>query len=205
MTQKEVPMPRWPADKNKIQQSLRYLDSIKTYIDELPAHARGIASYAAAEVLLEAVKFYPVYQFYGRAEAYPDAHLKYPERWIYIGPKGQLKMHKPIPGYFSLKQFRKVMALKSKYDFGYPHRTGKIKRAWRIERSETKSLVANDSPGVKWVMGNKTQATQPRGAGWERVHEIAVRIKPKMIEAMKKAIKEKYPRRRRSRSSINSV
>jgi len=192
-------MPRITSDNPRIVQSIRNLEKVKKYIDSLPRLAKGPASEAAAAYLVEKLRFYPPYKFYGRAEAYPEAHLLYPEKWLYMGKGGVLKYHKPIPGYFSLKQFRKVMSLKSKYEFGYPHRTGKLKRGWEVVNTGTKVKIVNETPGAPFVMGNNRQARQPRGVGWQRVNEIIEENRAGMIKAAKAELLKDKPKTKKKK------
>jgi hypothetical protein len=51
------------------------------FINYIPRLAKGPATEAAADYLIGAMGFYPPYQFYGRAQAYPEAHTLHLEAW----------------------------------------------------------------------------------------------------------------------------
>jgi hypothetical protein len=169
-------MPKFKR-QNLIRENIRHLETIKEWIDEIPPLCRGKATMAIAEMLLAKLQKYPPYVFYPRALAYG----MHPEGdWTYISKLGEVKEMMPVAGYFSAKQFRYVMGpLREKYDFGFPHRTGKMQRGWQIKLTgvpprQTTAAIINNEPGVQFVYGNPEtrQAAQITGVGWQTTQQI---------------------------------
>jgi len=183
------------APKDQMARNVRYLQGIKQFISEIPRNARAAGTEAVAQVLVDKyLAPYPPYRFYSRADAYPEAHTLNPEAWQYMGPDGEMKAHKPMPGYFSLKQWRFVMSLRSKYDFGFPHRTGELQRSWKVVNAGIRTMITNTDPGAPFVVG-KRQARQPQGAGWIDMDTIIEEATPEIVDTMREVIMKDYPYR----------
>jgi hypothetical protein len=151
------------ADKTlQIKIGTRNIPSLRAFFDSLPSKQRGVAIRAASEYMLMRFKVYPPYKLVRRAKAYPNAAAG--------------------PGWFSEKQRRFVMAslragrnLKtgSPMEPGYPHRTGNLQRAWRIEGKDINlSTIRNDHPAAIHAFGNTRQARQLGQVGWKKLDTL---------------------------------
>ena len=78
--------------------------------------------------------------------------------------------------FVSDKQRRYVMAAIARGEImpGYPRRTGRMQRGWTKEAiSQTSRMISNREPYTKWVMGQQSQANQPRLVGWRKMMDVA--------------------------------
>jgi hypothetical protein len=113
----------------------------------------------------------PTPNFISRAKAYPDTEIYRmdgtPYRWRNSdGSAGDI-----IRGYFSVKQFRKVMMMIANGEVPYK-RTGDLRKAWRQVGTGASSFIVNDSPGAPFVVGDDTQSRHEKMVGWFRAGEL---------------------------------
>jgi len=72
--------------------------------------------------------------------------------------------------FFSEAQRRKVMAMLRSGEIRVPyHRTQAMRRGWKQIGSGVKSIVANETPGVEYVMGDNEQSRHEAAVGWKTV------------------------------------
>ena len=144
------------ADEIHIR-NIRNMNRIRQYIDKLPKMVRGDATEVAAQVFIDKLRVYPPYVYVSRRRAYGNR------------ASGVTGIRADSRGWFSAKQRRWFFwALKSGLiNPGVDNRTNKISEGWVLQKSGTKVQIENKAPGVKWVMGDMTQARQPHLVGWE--------------------------------------
>ena len=161
---------------------------------KLPKEAQNV-------VIDEVSKYYlnvfqssqPTPNFVPRAKAYPDAIIYRsdgsPYRWRNLdGSEGEI-----IRGYFSVKQFKKVMLLNAEGKVPYI-RTQGLRKSWRQIDRGARSFIVNDSPGAPFVVGDETQSRHEKLVGWFRTNELMQSKVDKALKvadgAMKKAIRK---------------
>jgi hypothetical protein len=136
--------------------TLEGVEGLQAMLDRLSRKLVPTVKTAFAEWFLgndrRGLKHYPGYEYVSREEAYPE-----------------------VGGFFSDAQRKYVMAKIRSGEMtpGSPQRTGAIANGWRMEGGGSDYVqLVNDAPGVEYVMGDGTQARQPRRAGWRTISEI---------------------------------
>jgi len=134
---------------------VRKIADLQDYLKDVPVIARREAVQAAAEYFIgngrRGLRHYPKYKEVSRKTAYPK-----------------------VGGWFSKKQRRYVMMMirRGRIDPGYPHRTGRLQRGWKIKSSGYKAMIENQEKHAEYVAGYEdTQANQPRLVGWRTVEQ----------------------------------
>lgn len=157
------------------------VEKIYLSLAELPAQLLDAGSDAVLDywqgVLRNPANYAP-YKYVSRASAYPDAPYR--------------------PGYFSEKQFRFVMAKIRSGEFtpGSPQRTGELAKSWIKEGKGETAFLYNAAPYASFVIGDGTQARQPRGVGWltgtETINQprVVKGAEQALTKAVEKAIKK---------------
>ena len=135
------------------------LQRVEVFIKNLPEIVARETVMEAAKFFIEKLRPYAEYKYVSRKSAYPNSGSVYPDRWM--DKKG--RAHKPIPGYFSLAQYRFVMIgiAEGRITPGVPQRTNAIANAWEYRANgKAGAMMYNYSPGVKWVEKDGWQANQ---------------------------------------------
>lgn len=152
---------------------VRGLAELQKFLKDVPVKARRAATEAAADYLIgdgrRGLRHYPAYKWIRRRRAYPE-----------------------VKGWFSEKQRRFVMARirSGRIDPGYPHRTGRLQRGWVKKGSGYKIMIENQEPYAAVVMGDNTQARQPKLVGWRTVGEVVESNTDGMRQAAARAVQK---------------
>ena len=154
-------------------------ENLAKVISEAPRLAKGPMTMAAA------------YYITGDSSSPPGRGrhgLKYYQKYKHITRKRAY----PPTGWQSQKQRRYVMMMirKGRILPGYPRRTGRLQRGWKVDEKQTKTLIYNDVDYAEYVMGNDKQANLNRLAGWRRVNEVIKLNESGAIKDAEKALKE---------------
>lgn len=165
----------------------RNLDDVANIMQDVEYGYKGLFVQKTAEALVLYLKLAePEYSYKSRAAAYG-----------LTGAGTDWGNMKPIPGYFSRKQFRFVMAGISQGTItpGTSQRTGKTQEGWNVQGSGTRAVIVNKTPGATWTQNDTWQARQPALVGWQKAGDtIEQNIDDAMvdgIDAVLEAVKQK--------------
>lgn len=126
-------------------------------VAKLPVRQRAPALKHAAEFMLIKFKQYPAYKHVTRRAAYGGNGFQSDEQRRFIMA--------------SLRAGRNLKT-GTPMEPGFPHRTGKIRRAWEIQGKGVDISIVNTSPAAPFLMSPVYQASQPRLVGWQDVNAI---------------------------------
>lgn len=165
-----------------IKVNARGLDEVKYILDGFEGgRVVGIVTEAAAAEIVQIMREQPddtPYQYISRADAYPDAPYK--------------------PGWFSLRQFRYVMAKISSGEITIPYnRTGDISNAWRVEGKLSKARPVNDNEKAPYVFGDKQQSRHEKMVGWQTVSARVEQYSNRIFDAAYTAFRTYWDSRRK--------
>jgi hypothetical protein len=98
---------------------------------------------------MRGLKYYPPYKYVTRKQAYGRTfQTERQKRWFFWA----LHSGRILPG--------------------YPRRTGRFQRGWRIESvTEKQALITNNEPHSVWLASDTMQARLPALVGWKRVSQ----------------------------------
>jgi hypothetical protein len=144
-----------------IKFTVRGIEELKAYFKQLPYGTLREALRAVTEYLIgnesHGLKHPDPYKYVSRAAAY-----------------GVVKDGVPA-GYFSMKQFRYVMARIADGSItpGQSKRTGDSTDAWQyVQVSDYQYTITNPEPGAYWTRDDYGQARQPGMVGWRKVAQV---------------------------------
>ena len=107
-----------------------------------------------------------------RKQAYPEAYA------IHTNKDGSITR---IQGYFSWRQYKKVMALLRDGQVPYTRRKPGMSNKWQIIGKGRQSILANETQAAVYTMGDGTQARFSKLVGWRTISDI-VEERIKQIE-----------------------
>ena len=156
-----------------IKFSVRGVEKLQAFFKKLPAEARKIAVPAVATYLIgndaHGLRHYVGYKYVSRASAYGKT-------------------------FSSDKQRRYVMARIREGSIapGAPHRSGTLKRGWTysLQGGGFGAKVYNPVPYAGYVMGDGSQANQPRLVGWRTMMAVVNTNIKGAIKAAERKIQE---------------
>lgn len=156
-----------------IKFSVRGVEKLQAFFKKLPADARKIAAPAVATYLIgndaRGLKHYVGYKYVSRKSAY-----------------GQT--------FSSDKQRRYVMAKIREGEItpGSPRRTNALKRGWayKLQGGGYGASIYNPVPYAGYVMGDGSQANQPRLVGWRTMMAVVNTNIKGAIKAAEREIQE---------------
>lgn len=135
-----------------------------------PLAAQNAAVDATSEYLLEVVRTYP-----------PYAHITYKAAY---------------GGFKSDKQRKYVMARirEGTITPGVKNRSQRFRRGWKVIDKGTSSMIVNEVPYGRFLMGDAEQARMPKMIGWKKLGNI-IKERMKEIERRARAAIKKVMRR----------
>lgn len=162
-----------------ISTSVRGIEQLKAFFKKIPVYTRKAAVEAATKYLIgdqsHGLKHYVNYRYVSRKSAY-----------------GQT--------FQSDKQRRYVMKKirSGEIDPGTPHRTGALENGWayNTQGGGYGAKIYNTVPYAKYVMGDGTQARQPKKVGWRMVAEIIKTNIAGMMRAANQAVERELKKLR---------
>ena len=136
------------------------IEEMVALLSKIPPEARAGAVEAASKYLLNVLKTNPPYAYVPFKKAYG--------KW------------------FSEKQRKYVMARISEGSIkpGSSHRTQRLSKGWRAIGKGENTLLVNEVPYAKHVVGNESQARMPAKIGWKKTKDT---VKSRMSEIIRKA------------------
>lgn len=153
-----------------IKLSVRGIDQLKNFFAKLPAAARKIAAPAVAKYLIgndaHGLRHYVGQRYVSRAAAYGRTFSSDKQR-AYVMAK--IKSGEIVPG-------------------GY-NRSGDLKNGWdyKLQGGGYGARIYNPVPYAGYVMGDGSQANQPRLVGWRTMMAVVnTNIKGAIKEAERK-------------------
>lgn len=137
------------------------VEELRTLLAKVPDAVGGEAVDEVNKYLVNVLKQYPPYK-----------HVKYKDAY---------------GGWKSEKQRRYVMARISEGTItpGYANRSQEFSRGWKTVDKGINSLIVNEVPYGRYLMGDTTQARMMGMIGWDRITFI---IRERMPEIIKKAV-----------------
>ena len=141
------------------------IKEIAAKLAKLPIEAANAGVEAANKYLLDVLRTYPPPKYVTRKAAYGRTFQSDKQRrWFFASlADGSLK----VPY----------------------HRTQGIRKSWRQEGSGAQSFLANDAPGVGWVMGDN-QSRHEALVGWKKVSAIVKERTAKIVEQFEVGVKK---------------
>lgn len=168
-----------------ISTSVRGIEQLKAFFKKIPVYTRKAAVEASTKYLIggpaHGLKHYVNYKYVSRKSAYGQAS------------SDTFANGNPIPpGYFSLKQYKYVMAKIRSGEIapGTSHRTGALANGWTysMQGGGYGAKIYNAVPYAQYVMGDGTQARQPNKVGWRMIAEIIKTNTAGMMRAANQAV-----------------
>ena len=131
-----------------IKVSIKNIDKVQAFLRSVPLGAKTRAGKALADYLV------------GDA----SHGLKHYASYKYVS-------YKSIGGFVSDKQRRYVMKKirEGKIDPGYPHRTGRFQRGWKVTGEPPRYVIKNEIPYSGYVVGDDDQSRMHEKIGWRKV------------------------------------
>jgi hypothetical protein len=149
-------------------------EEIAAKLRKLPGAAIDMGVDEASEYLKNSLRQYPPYAKVTRAAAYPE-----------------------VGGWFSDKQRRWFFANLRNGNLNVPYgRTQQLANAWKIIGKGKSSIIANEMPYAKYVMGDSRseQSRMSKLIGWLGIDQVVKERLPRIIEkfdaGVKKAIRK---------------
>jgi hypothetical protein len=140
------------------------LKELEAKLKRLPDAVADDGVTAANAYLLNVVKTYPPQNYVTRKAAYGVT-------------------------FFTARQRRWFFAALRNGEISVPYkRTQGIRNNWRVEGTGRLSFLANDAPGVGWVMG-ENQSRHEAKVGWKKVTDIIKERTAAIVKAFDGAVK----------------
>lgn len=138
-----------------IKVSVRGIEKLQAFFKKVPVETRKIAVEEVAEYMLgndsRGLRHYVGYKYVSRKAAYGQTFV-------------------------SDRQRKYVMAKIREGEItpGRENRSGALKRGWTYKKQGGGygATIFNKENHAQWVMGDDTQARQPRKVGWRRMKEV---------------------------------
>ena len=138
-----------------IKVSVRGIEKLQAFFKKIPVETRKIAVDEVTEYLLgddrHGLRHYVGYKYVSRKSAYGQSFV-------------------------SDKQRKYVMAKIRSGEItpGRENRSGALKRGWTYKKQGGGfgATIYNKTDHAQWVMGDDSQARQPRKVGWRRMQEV---------------------------------
>ena len=141
------------------------LEEIQAKLQRLPPEVADMGVDEANKYLLNILRQYPPRNYVTRAAAYGVT-------------------------FFTTRQRRWFFAALHSGAINVPYRrTQGMGRNWRIEGSGATSFLANDAPGVSYVIGDN-QSRHERMVGWKKVGETVKEHTARIVRAFDGAVKK---------------
>jgi len=172
-------------DTNEV---LRSSKVVEKQLAKVPGAVYDAVIDSVSTYLLDVFRAYPPPNHtIKRRQAYPDSpSFQTPSgKWI------------RIPGYFSWKQFIKVIMINKEGGIPY-RRTNQMRKAWKQVDRGRDSIIVNETEAAVYTMGDNTRARFSKLVGWKTMEEI-VTSRMKQIERIalagaNKGIKKVLPK-----------
>lgn len=137
-------------------------------LSQLPVEARSQVVNEVSKYLINVLKTYPPQKYVTRKQAYGQTFVSDRQRkWFFAAlNSGDLR----IPY--------------------HRRRSHGIQGGWKQIGSGYNSIIANEVPGVQYVMGDDTQSRHERMVGWRTIGQIVKERMTRMLEVADGAIKK---------------
>ena len=122
--------------------------------------------------MLNVLRTYPKPKFVTRKSAYGVTFFTARQRRWFFAALGDGRLHIPY------------------------RRTQGIRNNWRVEGEGRQSFIANDAPGVEYVMDDKLQSRHEKKVGWIKVGDILRERNDKIVSAFDAGVKKEMKKRK---------